>query len=199
LALSTTIQVGELDPDADTRIAGLLTKMEVRLSQKDKRPWARITLEDLTGNIEVLVFPDTYADLSRTFAVGEVVVIAGQVDRKEDTPKIRASAMYALEEARDQFYRGVVLNVPLADWSSQRWHDLQEFVFSHPGSSRLHFRCQDPSGATVELETAASYNVGISSDFCRELKEFLGQQSFQLIASRQVAKQKPRKWMARKN
>ena len=36
-----------------------------------------MTFEDLTGSIEVLVFPDTYSALPRPLNVGDVVVISG--------------------------------------------------------------------------------------------------------------------------
>jgi DNA polymerase-3 subunit alpha len=199
LALVTTAQVAELDPDADTRVAGLLTKMEVRMTQKDKKPWARMTVEDLTGAIEVLVFPDTYAELARTFTIGEVVVVSGQVDRREETPKIRASAVHGLEEGREQFYRGVIVDVSLADWSSQRWLDLQQIVFDHPGKAQLHMRCVAADGTTIQLEAAPAYGVGVNQDFCRRLKEFLGQARFEVVASKHVPKSKPRKWQARRN
>ena len=35
--------------EIDTRLCGLVTKVEVRVTKEGKKPWARVTFEDLTG------------------------------------------------------------------------------------------------------------------------------------------------------
>jgi len=57
------------------------------------------------GSIEVLVFPDTYAALPRPLEAGEVVVISGSLDRRDDQPKLRAVQVLWLPEAHEQLLR----------------------------------------------------------------------------------------------
>jgi hypothetical protein len=77
----TVAQLREVTGEVDARLCGIITKLEVRLSQKDKTPWARVVLEDLTGSIEALIFQPLYGDLPRPLDVGEIVVISGSLDR----------------------------------------------------------------------------------------------------------------------
>jgi DNA polymerase-3 subunit alpha len=54
--LHSIAQLKEIPGEVDTRLCGIISKFEVRLSQKDKTPWAKAVLEDLTGSMEFLVF-----------------------------------------------------------------------------------------------------------------------------------------------
>ena len=79
----TVAELKEATTDIDARLCGLISKLEVRISQKDKTPWARATLEDRTGAVEFLVFQPLYGQLSRPLTVGDVVVVSGQLSRRE--------------------------------------------------------------------------------------------------------------------
>ena len=132
-----TIALLKDTPDEfDTRVCGLVTKVEVRTTQKDKKPWARVTFEDLTGSIEVLVFPDTYTALPRPLNPGDVLVISGSLNRRDDQPALRAAQVLWLPEAYDQLLREVVLHLPLEDWTEPaRWNGLRDLVMDAPARS----------------------------------------------------------------
>ncbi len=44
--IHTVAQVKDTEGELDTRVCGLVTKVDVRPTQKDKKPWARVTFED---------------------------------------------------------------------------------------------------------------------------------------------------------
>jgi DNA polymerase III subunit alpha len=197
LQMTSVANVATLEADTDTRLAGLLVKVDVRVTQKDKRPWARMTLEDHTGIIEVLVFPDTYAALPQSFQAGDLVVITGQVDRREEQAKVRATQVQALEQARESLYRRLIVNVSLSRWSSSRWQELQDLLLHHPGNVRLHLRCALADERKIELEAGLAYGIGVNSELCRELKTFLGEDSYELVATKELPRSKPKKWQRR--
>ena len=49
--------------------------------------------------VEVLVFPNTYKQVSRNIVGNNVVMIKGKLSLREDTPKILASNIIAIDEA----------------------------------------------------------------------------------------------------
>jgi DNA polymerase-3 subunit alpha len=57
------------------------------------------TLEDMTGTIELVVFPNTYNENSAKLSSGKVLVVSGEVSFKEDeTPKIICNKIYTIDE-----------------------------------------------------------------------------------------------------
>ncbi len=200
-ALHTVAQLKDTAEEIDTRVCGLVSKVEVRTTQRDKKPWARVTFEDLTGALEVLVFPDTYAALARPLSVGDVVIITGQLDRRDDQPKLRASQILWLQEAHDQLLRELVLHLPLEDWlDPARWSQLRELVMDEPGPVKLRLVCSRAAApGRIELAPADHYGVAWTVPFRSRLERFLGSAAYELRATPQLARAPRRKTWPQRN
>jgi DNA polymerase III alpha subunit len=185
----------------DARLCGLITKVEVRLSQKDKTPWARMTLEDMTGSIEALVFQPLYGELPRPLAVGDVVVVSGQIDLRDEQPKLRTSQVLWLPEACEQLLTTLVLRLPLGDWlDPARWAQLRELVMDTPGPVKLRLLCTRANGAendSIELAPADHYGVMWTPELRAKLDGFLGADSYELRAKPTIARAKRKPWQQR--
>ncbi len=200
--IHTIGRLKEIMEDIDTRICGLVTKVEVRVTKEGKKPWARLTFEDQTGSLEVLLFPDTYAALPRPVNVGEVLVISGSLDRRDDQPKLRAVQVLWLPEAHEQLLRELVLHLPLEDWlEPKRWSELRELVMDAPGPVKLRLVCSKINGggerSSVELAPADHYGVAWTPEFTTRLGRFLDGARYELRATTQIARQKKQRWQQR--
>jgi DNA polymerase-3 subunit alpha len=199
--LHTVAQLKETPGEFDTRICGLVTKVEVRTTQKDKKPWARVTFEDLTGTLEVLVFPDTYAGLPRPLNIGDVIVVSGGLDRRDDQPKLRALQVLWLPEAYEQLLRELVLHLPLEDWlEPARWSDLRELVMDAPGPVKLRLICSrghNGDSRFVELAPADHYGIAWTPDFKLRMEHFLAGAKYELRATSQLPRPKKKSWQQR--
>ena len=125
--------------------------------------------------MEVLVFPDTYAALPRPLNVGDVVVISGSLDRRDDQPEFRAAQVLWLPEAHEQLLRELVLHLPLEDWlEPARWAELRELVMDAPGPVKLRLVCSRVNGggerSRVELAPADHYGVVWTPEFKSRLE-----------------------------
>ena len=58
--LASTARLFELQDGQMTRIGGIISKLQPKTTKQGK-PMAILTLEDLDGPVEVLVFPEAYA------------------------------------------------------------------------------------------------------------------------------------------
>jgi DNA polymerase III subunit alpha len=197
--LHTVAQLKESADEIETRLCGLITKVDVRTTQKDKKPWARVTFEDLSGTMEVLVFPDTYSALPRPLTVGEVVVVSGSLSKRDDQPAFRAAQVLWLPEAHEQLLRELVLHLPLEDWlDPARWSDLRELVMDAPGPVKLRLVCSRANGGgerhRAELAPADHYGVAWTPEFKSRMETFLAGARYELRATNQIARQKKKSW-----
>jgi DNA polymerase-3 subunit alpha len=200
--LHTIAQLKESGEEMETRLCGLITKVDVRTTKEGKKPWARIVLEDLSGSVETLVFPDTYTALPRPLNVGEVVVVSGSLSRRDEQPAFRAAQVLWLPEAYEQLLRELVLQLPIDDWrETSRWSELRELVMDAPGPVKLRIVCSRENGhgrEQVELIPADHYGVTWTPEFKSRMEKFLGGPSYKLRATTQIARQKRRPWEQRR-
>lgn len=196
LQLATVAGLGTLAARESTRLAGMVTKVEVRTSKKDNRPWARFVMEDQTGATELLCFSDAYATLKNVPKERELVAVTGEVDRRDEQPKLMVREMKTLAEAREEFYRGVVVPVTLPAWSSGHWQQLRDVILDHPGKLRLFLRCEKSPGHSIIIETDTAYRV----DFSRELESAVNRllapgHKMEIVATKQLPKRERKRWM----
>jgi DNA polymerase-3 subunit alpha len=196
--LHTIARLKETEERTDTRLCGLITKLEIRLRQKDKQPWAQITLEDQTGSCQVHIYNEVYIGLPRPLNVGDIVVVCGQMDPRDEQPKVNVTQVLWLPEAHEQLLRELVLHLPREEWSEEaRWSQLRELVMDAPGPVKLRLVCFGADGGEVELAPADHYGVIWTPEFKTRLEGFLKGARYGLRASNAVVRPKRKAWQQR--
>ncbi|HEU5298928.1 MAG TPA: DNA polymerase III subunit alpha [bacterium] len=90
----------ELPDKATVTVGGIITTVK-RTTTKSGSAMAFVTLEDLTGGAEVIIFPKTYEQVHFLLKRDAVVVVRGKVDVAEQQAKILADRLQPLEEAEE--------------------------------------------------------------------------------------------------
>ncbi|TSC54243.1 MAG: DNA polymerase III subunit alpha, partial [Microgenomates group bacterium LiPW_16] len=83
-------QLAELAPGSRVSIGGVITQIKKILTRQGNSEMAFVKLEDLTGSVEVIVFPKIYAQNKDILIPNKVVIITGRVDFKEERPTVIA-------------------------------------------------------------------------------------------------------------
>jgi DNA polymerase-3 subunit alpha len=92
------VQLAEMRDRSEVVIGGLITALK-RTTTKSGAAMAFATVEDLTGSVEVIVFPKTYEQTHLALRRDAVVVVRGRVDVSEQQVKVLADAVIPLDEA----------------------------------------------------------------------------------------------------
>ena len=70
-----------------------------RVITRNRESMAVVTLEDLQGTVDVVVFPRTYAETGDTWREDSVLLVAGRVDHKGDETVVLADTVWTWDEA----------------------------------------------------------------------------------------------------
>ncbi len=92
----------------DVTMAGIISNVKKMVTKKGDM-MAFLSVEDLFGTIEVIVFPKAFEKIKDNIAEDNVVVIKGKLDRKEEEAKLLADNITLLEN-----YEGDKLSRPAA-------------------------------------------------------------------------------------
>ncbi|HHY32421.1 MAG TPA: DNA polymerase III subunit alpha [Firmicutes bacterium] len=81
-------------PDGDeVSVGGIITAFRKIVTKNTGQPMAFFTLEDLTGSVEVVVFPRVYEECFKFIAEDAIVLVQGRLDVKEEGPKLLANTV----------------------------------------------------------------------------------------------------------
>jgi len=109
---ATAAELGDMAEGDKVVLGGLLVQQR-RITTKGGDPMAFLLLEDMTGQVEVVVFPRTYGRVAAALeGVSPVVLVTGKLQRRDDEPKVIAEEIKALTE---QSSTKVYLRVPEND------------------------------------------------------------------------------------
>ncbi|MBI5875658.1 MAG: DNA polymerase III subunit alpha, partial [Deltaproteobacteria bacterium] len=95
LANTDTEDIKEKQDEAEVSIAGITAAVKEINTKKGDR-MAFVTLEDLRGSVEVVVFSDVYKNAASCFSGDAPILVRGKIDKGEENVKIIASVVFPL-------------------------------------------------------------------------------------------------------
>jgi DNA polymerase-3 subunit alpha len=115
-------------------VAGIVTGRRTIVT-KAKATMAIVTLEDLQGSIEVVVFPRLFEQTGPTWRDGAILLVAGRVDHKGDEIALLADLAVDWEDASIAGPEAFARQVAATDRGSGRRPPPGGNGFGHPGGN----------------------------------------------------------------
>jgi DNA polymerase-3 subunit alpha len=80
-------QLNQAQHEEKVRVAGLITAVRPYMTKTNK-PMGFVTMEDVQGNIELVLFPRTWQKTHDMLKVGQIIIVEGKADTGSTPPKI---------------------------------------------------------------------------------------------------------------
>ncbi|HSB68760.1 MAG TPA: DNA polymerase III subunit alpha [Candidatus Methylomirabilis sp.] len=157
-ATTTTEELASL-PDKSTVKVGAIVSAVKEISTKSGERMAFITLEDLAGSVEAVVFPDVYRSSMLHLAKESAVLVKGQVDIAEETVKLLVSEVRPLSLQANGGIPLVEVTLGRAVASPDGLRRLRAILQAHPGGAPLRLHLQLPEGGQVTIAPDPSLTV----------------------------------------
>jgi len=163
---------GDVANDVQVRVGGILASVNRRVN-KSGVPWASAQLEDLTGGIEVMFFPQTYALVGAEIADDAVVLVGGRVRIQDDRITLIANDLVVPDFSNVRPDRPLAVSLPTRQCTLDKVNALKQVLARHPGVSQVHLRLISGDRITT-LELDQSLRVTPSPALMGDLKALLG-------------------------
>jgi len=139
--LSGVVPIGELKEIGDRReasVAGLISSQRVIYSKKG-RPMAFLKVEDLTGEVEAVIFSDLFENHQGEMEEDRVVLIKGETDFKEEEDvKVIAREVTFLPQEPKQVFVRVSGDRPMGEMVA-----LKDTLAAYPGGIPVYLYFED--------------------------------------------------------
>lgn len=172
----TDPQSGEYRDRQTVSIIGIFRKKKM-FSSKGGKLMCFADFEDVSGDIEVVVFPGVYENANVLLKPGAKLYVCGKISVKdEEAPKILADVIVPIEEKISELSKKT-LCLRLKSNDREKTAQIRQFVFENPGVTKLEVYLEDLKKLTV-LKEAESVNL--CSRTLSELSKILGAQNVRL-------------------
>ena len=161
--------------------AGLITNLRV-LKSKRGDFYAQAMLEDMSGSIDMIVFPEAYKRLGEKVKLEVPVLVKAGVRIEEGAnPKITAAEIMPLEEAKVPLPRAIRIRLPLETAGEHTVDDLHHLFLGSKGEARVLFDVERQGDFMVVME-AEGYNVLPDRNFVARVEQLCGRGSVRVIS-----------------
>lgn len=174
----TTTSIHNLSEAQDgdlVAIGGIISGISHKITKRGEK-MAVVNLEDIEGNVEVLVFPKILNEMSNELRKDSIFIIKGRVDLSRDIPKILAEKFIPLENADDELTNSVHVKVSIIGLEDGLLEEIKNVFSKHYGNclAFVHFfNSENAEVSVVEIQM----KVKASENLILDMENLLGENS----------------------
>jgi DNA polymerase III subunit alpha len=155
--LAEVVEPGERN--AVVQIAGALAAVEKRFSKKGNKPFAIVTLEDLSDSVEVMIFGEAYNSGALHIETGKLVAIQAKVEVREDEGvRVMANEVKPLKRPAE-VSRPVLLKLSWENTSEKQLLEIRDALGTSPGMRPVLLQFEHKDGRKVRMHAAEQFKV----------------------------------------
>ena len=156
-------------------VGGILSKVRLTTTKRLGEKMAILTLEDLEGSVEVLVFPSTFNKSYSAIKEGGIVFVKGRANLKEETPKLIAEDIVLAEEAKEKLTGSIILHLQTAALEESMVKELREILARYSGNIPLYLNFKSQNRKELRVLVNQSLFVSLTPAFEKEVERIAGE------------------------
>ena len=154
---------------AEIKICGLVSGLKEIVTKKGDR-MAFLSLEDMKGFVEVILFPEVFKAASPYLRGGDPILVRGTLDLSEDRTKIKGTEVLPLSEPPSPSMDVLHLKIPLSSLTKSGLADLKEIIAAHKGLYKVFLHFIDGEQRETIVALSDHYRVDPSQSFQDRIK-----------------------------
>jgi DNA polymerase-3 subunit alpha len=160
--------------------AGVITSLRVAKSKRGDF-YAQAALEDMSGKVDMIVFPEAYRRLQEKVKLEVPVLIKAGVRIEEGAnPKITVADITPLEDATVPLPKALRIRVPVESATEETVDALHAVFTERKGDAKVLFDVERQGEFMVVME-AEGYNVLPDRNFIARVEQLCGRGSVRII------------------
>ena len=167
-------------------IGGMINRVKKSITKNGRSAgmsMAMITLEDLEGQIDGVVFAETLADILKRYpdsvSPERIVFLKGKIDRRRETPSIVVNDLIPIDEAISRLTTSLGLRLDPIRHSPAITALLDPLLRRHKGNSEVYIQIQTTPTQRVVMRLDRERFIRPSIELKQELDQLLGGENIQ--------------------
>jgi DNA polymerase-3 subunit alpha len=177
-----TSQLANYTQDKQIVIGGMISKVRYHITQKGRNAGSKMavfTLEDLQGQVEVVMFSDVLNRFAELLVKDTIVFVKGKLDYRREKPNILAVELITLDEVREKLAAKVRIKLNADDVTKEKVAAIKSICQHHRGQSPVYVAVRTDKGR-VYATADRGLSVNPDLEFCRKMRQLVGEENFQL-------------------
>ncbi|HYL47258.1 MAG TPA: DNA polymerase III subunit alpha, partial [Candidatus Limnocylindrales bacterium] len=159
-------------------VAGIIVQSRPMRSRRGAR-WSILTLQDRTGIVEALVFPEAFQKLEPILKPATPLLVKGRVAVEDVGTRLIVGDVRLLDQVSTRSPGMLRVRVGLNSLDAAALDRLQELFSSRPGRCRVAFELVQDDGPEATLESSSA--VQLDPELMERVREICGADSVAVV------------------
>jgi len=165
----------------ECRIAGILTDARIRRTKKGEL-MAVFTLEDLTGAVETVVFPNSYPKFEPYMSADFPLLVSGRLEvEDENSRKLIASDLQPLSGITERSARTLRIRASISNLTPDSATLLHRLLEKNRGETGVEVELYHPCDFRVNIQSADFVKVRSSPELIQQIENICGSGSVDVM------------------
>ena len=167
----------QYSPGSMVNVAGIISHIHKIFTKKNELMMF-VTLEDLNGSLELIVFPRLLQKNSTIWAEDKFIFVTGRLSDKDDVPKILTDTAVEIDpedpgqtlnkatiSENNRRPLNICISIDYKNFNTQLHNSLKQIFKTHHGKNRAYLQVsQNGSSRTIATNFYIDFNEQIKSD-----------------------------------
>jgi len=172
-ATCDTASLSERSDRETVRICGLVVGLSEKMTKKGDR-MAILNLEDLSGSVEVVVFPDAYRECAEILASEEPLLITGALEIGEERCQVKATEVVLLAEVKSSQTRRVHVRLTTPGLDIDQFRALRGVLLRHRGDCEVLLHVEIPNRSETVIKLPSNLRVAPTDEIIDDTTRLFG-------------------------
>lgn len=166
----------EKDFNSEIQLAGIISSLKPLKTKKDER-MATFILEDLSGRIEVVAFPESYNRHYEHIRQDQLVWVKGKFLGEGESRRVHLVQVMLLADALQKQAKRAVLRIFLPGIEESVFEELKSLLEKNKGDCPVFFELEAPPSYKLIVQSRDVHGVSLSEDLTKMIESLLGEGS----------------------
>jgi DNA polymerase-3 subunit alpha len=157
----------------DVVICGIVTGVKLFNTRKGER-MAFVTLEDLSGFVEMVVFPETFTESAEILNSEEALLVKGNLDVGEDSCKIIVSEVHLLKDFQKRMTKKVHIRLTTPGLDETQLHALKGILGRYHGQCEALIHLIVPNRSETVISLPEKLKLQASDQLIDDVEKLFG-------------------------
>jgi DNA polymerase-3 subunit alpha len=142
------------------KLACLVNEVRVVITRKSGAEMAFVKAEDETGGVDLVIFPRLYGTTRGMWIEGNVLLVAGRIDRRDETQSVLVEAVETEEMIKEK-EGSLRISIP-EEVKREQLLALKEILMAYPGGKDVYVIFEGRKGGELKLPYKVDWNEVLS-------------------------------------
>ncbi|MBD3183499.1 DNA polymerase III subunit alpha [Candidatus Poribacteria bacterium] len=183
---ANTTNLDDFESEDKISLAGMINSIRYHTTKNDKQ-MAFVSLEDLDGVVDLVIFAEALEKCSSSLEDGKIVWVRGSLGNgqpERETHSIIVEELLCMEEAKRKFTDSLHVHLKSEAIETSLLESLKSMCLSYKGNCDLYLHFKTPQYGEVVVQANPDTRVAPSDELISQIEQLFGERSVWLGSSK---------------